>query len=436
MAKVAFCITCKGRLHHLGLTLAQNLKDNHDARFVLVDYNSQDGLKEWVQSHHNRAISSGRLTVYHMPSAKRFRMAHAKNVSHRCAILEGSDILCNLDADNYTGPDFDRYIADKFSDGNHRFLWARMVQGQLPRGINGRIVVTAPTFLNLGGYDEQFDAWSPDDKDFNLRLCRLEYEAKEIDKRYLDAILHNDKTRFKEYPEARLSQINEDKFDIVSDSDTTVANFGRFGLGEVHRNYDSEPITLAPIPTRLFGIGMHKTATTSLHAALKLLGYDSAHWPSAHWAKAVYEEMVTNGRSRTLERYYAASDLPITLLFKELDRAYPGSKFILTIRDEASWLNSVKNHWSHESNPFRATWSTDPFTHRVHKLLYGTKGFDAEVFLVRYRQHNAEVLEYFKDRPSDLLIMNKPDWNPLCKFLGQSIPSEPYPWKQATARMG
>ena len=46
-----------------------------------------------------------------------------------------------------------------------------------------------------GGYDEVFSTWSPDDKDFNIRLNRLGYQGREIEHRFLDAVSHNDKMR-------------------------------------------------------------------------------------------------------------------------------------------------------------------------------------------------------------------------------------------------
>jgi hypothetical protein len=232
--------------------------------------------------------------------------------------------------------------------------------------------------------------------------------------------------------------MGEDQFHSeIYESENTVVNFGHLGEGIVFRNFDfSRPITMGPIPTRIFGIGMHKTATTSLNKALRMLGIESAHWKSAHWAKAIWEEMGASVLDRfrpgslTVDRSYAISDLPMPLLYEKLDKAYPGSKFILTIRDETEWLESVRRHWSREHNPFRGAWDTDPFTHRVHKLLYGRKDFDAETFLNRYRRHNAEVLDYFQDRPNDLLIMDMTQgdgWPELCAFLGKPIPAAPYP---------
>lgn len=196
-------------------------------------------------------------------------------------------------------------------------------------------------------------------------------------------------------------------------------------------------IDLGPLPTRIFGIGMHKTATTSLHHALEILGYDSAHWKSAHWAKAIWREMNNLGYSPTLEKNYALCDLPIPLLYKQLDRAYPGSKFILTVRREDLWIETVRKHWDPAFNPFRQTWDADPFTNRIHSILYGRPDFDRETMLARYRKHNNDVVTYFADRPDDFLCMDMDwgwplstgtgPWYLLCPFLGAPIPDVPYP---------
>lgn len=425
--KVAFCTTCKGRVQHVEETLPANLRDNPAAVVVLVNYNSPDHLDDFVRRNHMRDVEAGRLAVYRFTEPGPFRMAHAKNLAHRLAMLEGADALVNVDADNFACPGFDAYVARELARGD-AFLWAHMRKGEMRRGISGRIAVTSRAFLATGGYDEVFSTWSPDDKDFNVRLRRLGLEALEIDPAFLHAISHNDRMRFREYPHLAAADVGED-FDMPGREGVRVANAGRIGLGVVYRNFGRDPVEVLPLPTRVFGIGMHKTATTSLNRALKRLGLDSAHWENAHWAKAIWEEVRAHGRSRTLERHYALSDLPIPLLFRELDRAYPGSKFILTVRDEAEWVESVRTHWS-SKNPFRAQWDTDPFTHVVHRELYGRVKFDEVVMRERYRRHNAEVLEYFRDRPGDLLVMDMSrgaGWYQLCGFLRKPIPDGPYP---------
>ena len=54
-------------------------------------------------------------------------------------------------------------------------------------------------------------------------------------------------------------------------------------------------------------------------------------------------------------------------------------------------------------------------------------------------RHNAEVVEYFKDRPDDLLVMDitKEDpWPRLCAFLGEPVPSVPFPHSNSAADRG
>ena len=140
--------------------------------------------------------------------------------------------------------------------------------------------------------------------------------------------------------------------------------------------------------------------------------------------------MTTLGRSPTLERSYALSDLPIPILYDKLDKAYPGSKFILTTRDDDKWLDSVRRHWNPNFNKFRKSWDHDPFSHFIHKEIYGQRGFDPDIFLARYRRHNAEVAEYFRSRPADLLTFNVDaghGWTELCRFLKKPVPSVAYP---------
>lgn len=450
---VVFCTTCKGRAQHVEKTLPKNLADNVDypnCKFVLVDYSSPDHLSEYLRTNHADAIASGRLVVYSFKEIGPFRMAHAKNMAHRLGIREGADVLVNLDADNLTEPGFASYVASEFQAaadiGGDIYLWAKMIKGDFVRGISGRIACTADTFLRAGGYDEKYSEWSPDDKDFTARLRRFGCIPREIPREFLGAVPHNDKLRFRDYPQA-----NPDKKDsgdepahsfmVNPDPHCRIANYGRFGRGIVYRNFGTEPTVLGELPTRIFGIGWHKTATTSLHRAFQTLGYDSAHWKNAHWAKAIWAEMNQLGKSPTVEGSYALSDMPIGLLYSALDLAYPGSKFILTVREGEKWLNSVRNHFDPERNPFQGQWDTDPFSHRLHLEMYGRKKFDADIFMARYRRHNAEVMAYFKHRPHDLLVMNMDTsfagpgagWKELCGFLNQPVPESPYPTEFKTA---
>ena len=446
---IAFCTTCKSRAQHLRRTLPQNIADNETfahLKFIVLDYGSPDDTLSYMRSEWSHLIDSGRVVVYSYRYEGPFHMAHAKNMAHRCGILEGADVLVNMDADNYTGNGFARYVADQFwqsrSMGTEIFLWANMIKSgpdKMPRGSSGRIAVTARTFINAGGYDEQFNTYAPDDKDFNARMLRMNYQPVEIPRQYLEVIPHGDKLRFKEYPHVTDISIYEE-FQLVNGTTSRVVNHGNIGCGIVYKNFEfRRPIRIPPIPTRIFGIGLHKTATSSLHRALKILGYDSAHWESGDWAKRVWMEMKSTGRSAAMERYYAISDLPVPILYEQLDRAYPNSKFILTVRDESKWLTSVRNHWDYDVNSFRWEWDVYPFSNQIHKAIYGQTWFDERVMLERYRRHNAEVREYFRGRRQDLLVMdhdkrNPSGWRDLCGFLGKPIPDVDYPVSYVTRK--
>jgi Sulfotransferase domain len=458
-SRIAFCTTNKNRTLHLKQTLPKNIEDNKDydnCVFIIVDYNSQDDLHDYLRDNHKEDIKSGKVVVYHYKGSDVFQMGHAKNLSHRCGILEGGEILCNLDADGYTGKGFANYINQQFRSNDACFqqaLWNRWVNQEdgtkkwlaedargilgppVDKGSNGRMVISKNAFLLSGGYDEKYITWSSDDKDLNIRLRRLGFKPSLLEREYQETILHNDKIRFKEYPHVKNTKAYG--FNVtVHDSNDTIANFGSVGCGTIWKNFDfKHPIELLPIPTRIFGVGFHKTATTSLYKALNILGYNAAHWNNAHWAKRIYDEMIQVGKSITLERHYALSDLPIAILYEQLDKAYPGSKFILTIRDDNKWLESIRRHWSHNTNPFRHQWDTDPFSHIIHKEIYGRRDYNAEIFLKRYKKHNSEVLGYFKHRiydgeSGDLLILDMEKdntWNKLCKFLNTPTPKMPYP---------
>lgn len=442
--KIVFCITCKGRTAHIKKTLAQNISDNPGANvvFVLLDYNDGGELAYHIQNTCQEHIQSGKLVYYQYRESVAFRMAHAKNMAHRLGILNGADILVNLDADNRTGQGFAEYIEEYFTrtknDPQEIFLWSRMIKGELKRGVTGRIACSKNAFLISGGYDERYTTYSPDDKDFEARLRRLGYCAQEVDKRFLNAVYHDDETRFKEYPHLLQggSWLAKLPYDICCISPhNRVVNCGRIGCGIVFKNFCEVAIEIKPVPTRIFGIGFSKTATTSLAEALRILGLHSGHWENPRWARQIWADILHMGSSGTLEKYYALTDLPLALIYKELDEAYPNSKFILTVREEVGWLRSIQNHFKHETNPFRKDWENDAFTHRLHQELYGRKSFDLDVFLARYRRHNAEVMEHFKHRPESLLVMDmghKNHWERLCRFLDMPLPACDYPRELVT----
>tara|TARA_Y100001933_G_scaffold217308_1_gene224803 strand:+ start:192 stop:407 length:216 start_codon:yes stop_codon:yes gene_type:complete len=54
-----------------------------------------------------------------------------------------------------------------------------------------------------------------------------------------------------------------------------------------------------------------------------------------------------------INHYQTFDDWPWLLYYKELDKRYPEAKFILTVRDEISWVKSYQNMLNNQSRPLR-----------------------------------------------------------------------------------
>lgn len=169
--------------------------------------------------------------------------------------------------------------------------------------------------------------------------------------------------------------------------------------------------------SKVICIGWHKTGTSTIGMALIRLGY-SVVGARLDTTDALFKgdmESVYNIASK----FDALQDVPWAALYRELDQQFPGSKFILTTRQDENWLNSAKKHFGNSDIP-------------LHKWLYseGVLEGNEEMYIERYRRHNREVKEYFKHRSYDLLIMNFEEgdgWEKLCPFLGHDIPASPFP---------
>jgi hypothetical protein len=191
---------------------------------------------------------------------------------------------------------------------------------------------------------------------------------------------------------------------------------------------------------KIFGIGHSRTGTSSLNEALIELGFKSGHFPLDN---TTYLQLKNgNGQLDVLNVLDGLTDSITIPFYKNFDRIYPGSKFILTHREDFdAWFQSFKNKFhgkffeleSHKTFPF------------IFDLIFGEhcayqKGkwyqWDKEVIRSIYMQHQVDVKHYFKDRPDDLLIMDVcagDGWDKLCPFLNVDAPGlKAFPWAHKT----
>lgn len=170
---------------------------------------------------------------------------------------------------------------------------------------------------------------------------------------------------------------------------------------------------------KVFGIGLSRTGTTSLHYALQVLGFRSIHNPIPIEA---------------IEKYDAACDIPVAIHFKKLDAKYPNAKFILTIRDLDQWLESCERHFLKmdllmDTNKLPKKVCEQLIKNRLE--IYGVKTFYREAFTETYKKHLEDVQSHFSTRKNKLLEINitaGDEWQELCNFLSiEEIPKIGFP---------
>lgn len=195
--KISLCTVCMNRTMHLKETLLQNIRDNvayGNVEFVLLNYGSRDELHNWVQETLQPYIDSGILVYFHTKDPQFFHMSHAKNMAFRLAT---GDVLCSIDADNYTGAGFAAYINNMFNkDGNIFISPGGIGPGKKWWDVQGRICIKREDFYTLRGYDESVMDYGYEDQDLKSRLAATGRKKMLIkDKDYLHAIRHDDSMR-------------------------------------------------------------------------------------------------------------------------------------------------------------------------------------------------------------------------------------------------
>lgn len=171
---------------------------------------------------------------------------------------------------------------------------------------------------------------------------------------------------------------------------------------------------------KIFCIGFHKTGTKSLADSLRQIGYKVKGRFGVHDLNI--QQNVIPKAKKIIPKFDAFQDNPWPIIYQELDALVPGSKFILTVRNDDSWLKSVVNYFGAEETAMRQ-WIYG----------HGSPVNNEAIYLSTFQKHNESVSSYFKKRKSDLLIMDLEQgsgWNELCSFLNiVDVPEVHFPHK-------
>lgn len=197
---------------------------------------------------------------------------------------------------------------------------------------------------------------------------------------------------------------------------------------------------------KVFVIGFNKTGTTSIGYALEQFGFIVGK--QIH-GELLFDNWLNNDFEPIIEYCKTAEvfqDAPFSFpnTFEQMDKAFPNSLFILTIRDDSEqWYQSITSFhgkmWSNGNVP--------PTTNDLKEANYIYKGFplysitklfkttendpyNKSKLITSYNQHITKVCDYFKDSPEQLLVVNVAnpnDFQKLCDFVNIASDLKKFP---------
>jgi hypothetical protein len=202
--------------------------------------------------------------------------------------------------------------------------------------------------------------------------------------------------------------------------------------------------------SKIFCIGRNKTGTTSLKRAFADLGFIVGNQRRAEWLLDDY----VAGNFEPIIRYCRSAqvfqDFPFSYpeTYKHVDEAYPGSKFILSVRDSAEqWYQSLTRFHAKRFGNGRlptpeqlqsADYVYPGWMWKANRAVYQTPETDLyhkESLIQQYNEHNQRVLDHFRGRDCLLVIsLTEPDaYRRFCRFIGVEPQQDSFPWENKTS---
>lgn len=196
---------------------------------------------------------------------------------------------------------------------------------------------------------------------------------------------------------------------------------------------------------KVFCVGAGKTGTTSLEVFFRSLGFRVGDQAKGElllqdWAARNFAPIISLARSAQFFQ-----DLPFNCpdTFQAMDTAFPGSKFILSVRDDPEqWYVSLTRFHTKLLGRGRLPTAADlrEFPYRYKGwilesliLVYGVaedEPYRKDILINAYERHNAAVKKYFTHCSASLLVVNvaEPDTaQRIIEFVGLPYQGEQIP---------
>lgn len=211
---------------------------------------------------------------------------------------------------------------------------------------------------------------------------------------------------------------------------------------------------------KVLSLGMSRTGTASMKAALEILGFPCTHGFDMHTKPQICDSYMLAFEAK----YYqgaadinspafwdgllggkaAVTDTPANAFGPELIAAYPKARVVLVEREIEAWYASFERALiagtEHPGIVGGLAWLDRERTGKQVPVLYrgimqgqfgarDAKEFKAKARAV-YRRHYEEIREVLKTRGEEGRLLEYKlgqGWEPLCKFLGVKVPDTEFP---------
>ncbi len=226
---LSLCITCMNRFQQISETLKKNLDDNKNCKFniefILVDFGSIDGLKDFVLNNFSNELESNYLKYYYTEELKYWYSPIAKNTSH---LLANGKYLINLDCDNFTGKNYADWIISKFKEHGDNIIIHQSLN-IFGSGTMGKISISRENFIKIGGYNQNLLPMSHQDGELIKRAVKnnikyFNFKNKEFNKTIINNKKESLKNCYGNLNYSKMMKINMIYSDFCLESKQLIAN--------------------------------------------------------------------------------------------------------------------------------------------------------------------------------------------------------------------
>lgn len=202
--------------------------------------------------------------------------------------------------------------------------------------------------------------------------------------------------------------------------------------------------------SKIFCIGFNKTGTTSLYHALLREGLKVGDQPTAERLLASYVDGNFDPIVEYCKTARAFQDVPFSMpnTYRHLCHAFPDAKFILSVRDSGDqWYESQLRFAAKRlgrtptlKDLKEAEYCWKGWSYQYHQAVFGNgvEFEDKQAKIHTYEQHIADVQNFFRDKPGQLLVLNvgeEGSFSKFCQYLGIRSKHTAFPWAKRTASL-